>query len=379
MKLMFLTGSRGEWGYIRPLIKLCQDHNDFDYRLCVTNMHLLPSFGLSINELTKDEITVHYKLYTALDGYTHVTMAKSLGLLVNSLADVIASDKPDWLVLAGDRWEQMAGAIVGAFCYVPIAHIQAGEVSGNIDGMTRHAIGKYTHLHLASNQDACDRLHKLGEEEFRVHNVGAPQLDELRTGQIAEINEVSGRLGIDLTKEFFLVVQHPVTERADNAFEEIKETLDALNQFTQNKIIILPNNDAGSALIKKGIEEFRFGNYYVFSNLSRADYLCLLKQAKCLIGNSSSGLLEAPSFKTPVVNLGERQRGRLRACNVVDQEYVSKKIVDSINYVLNSNEFKENLNSCLNPYGDGHSSERILEILRLTRVDDKLLTKNLTY
>ena len=379
MRLMFLTGSRGEWGYIRPLIKLCEAHDNFEYKLCATNMHLLPSFGLSINELINDGITVHHKLYTALDGYTHVTMAKSLGLLVNSLADVVVSEKPDWIILAGDRWEQMAGAIVGAFCYIPIAHIQAGEVSGNIDGMTRHAIGKYSHIHLASNQDACDRLRKLGEEEFRVHNVGAPQLDELRTGQITEISEVSSRLSVDLTKDFFLVVQHPVTERADFALEEIKETLAALNQFTQNKIIILPNNDAGSALIKKGIEDYRSGSYFVFSNLSRADYLCLLSNAKCIVGNSSSGLLEAPSFKTPAINLGERQRGRLRACNVVDQEYLSDKIVASLNYVLNDSEFRNNLKSCSNPYGDGYSSERILKILKSTRVDDKLLTKNLTY
>jgi GDP/UDP-N,N'-diacetylbacillosamine 2-epimerase (hydrolysing) len=379
MRLMFLTGSRGEWGYIRPLIRLCAEQESIDYRLCATNMHLLPNFGLTVNELIQDQITVHHKLYTALDGYTHATMAKSLGLLVSSFVDVIVSDRPDWIVLAGDRWEQMAGAIVGAFCYVPIAHIQAGEVSGNIDGMTRHAIGKYSHLHLAANVDACDRLRKLGEEEFRVHNVGAPQLDELRNGEYSEMADASQRLGINLNDEFILVVQHPVTDSAQHSLEEIRQTLSALNHFEQNKIVILPNNDAGSSLIKEGIEEFRSGNYFVFASLSRADYLCLLNHAVCIIGNSSSGLLEAPSFQTPAINLGDRQRGRVRASNVIDQKYISEEIVKTLNYVLSDLKFRDEVKKCINPYGDGRSSERILEILRSTKIDSRLLAKNLTY
>lgn len=379
MRLMFLTGSRGEWGYIRPLIRLCETQGIAEYRLCVTNMHLLPSFGLSVNEIIKDEISVHYRLYSALDGYTHVSMAKSLGVLVNSFADVVASEKPDWIVLAGDRWEQMAGAIVGAYCYVPIAHIQAGELSGNIDGMTRHAIGKYSHIHLASNTDACERLKKLGEEDFRIFNVGAPQLDELRNKEYSDRNVLSRKLGLEIGERFFLVVQHPVTESADDAKNQMHETLLALNQFDEMKLVILPNNDAGSALVKQGLETYRSGNYRVFSNLARADYLCLLRHALCLVGNSSSGILEAPFFKVPVVNLGERQKGRVRGANVVDVGYQSQKIAEAIRYVLEDQTFRKNLDSCDSPYGDGQSSEKILNILRSTRVDANLLAKNLTY
>ncbi len=379
MRLMFLTGSRGEWGYIRPLIRLCEEQDIAEYRLCVTNMHLLPSFGLSVNEIVKDDIQVHYRLYSALDGYTHVSMAKSLGLLVNSFADVIASERPDWIVLAGDRWEQMAGAIVGAYCYVPIAHIQAGELSGNIDGMTRHAIGKYSHIHLASNDDACQRLRKLGEEEFRIHNVGAPQLDELRNRDYSDIASLSERLGVDLDDKFFLVVQHPVTESANDAKNQIRETLSALNEFNEIKLVILPNNDAGSALLKQGLESYKAGNYRVFSNLARSDYLCLLRHAWCLVGNSSSGILEAPFFRIPVVNLGERQKGRLRGVNVVDVGYQSEEITKAIRYILGDKKFRQKLNSCVSPYGDGQSSQKILDILESTKVDEKLLAKNLTY
>ena len=379
MRLMFLTGSRGEWGYIRPLIRLCEEQDIAEYRLCVTNMHLLPSFGLSVNEIVKDDIQVHYRLYSALDGYTHVSMAKSLGLLVNSFADVIASERPDWIVLAGDRWEQMAGAIVGAYCYVPIAHIQAGELSGNIDGMTRHAIGKYSHIHLASNDDACQRLRKLGEEEFRIHNVGAPQLDELRNRDYSDLASLSERLGVDLGDKFFLVVQHPVTESANDAKNQIRETLSALNEFNEMKLVILPNNDAGSALLKQGLESYKAGNYRVFSNLARSDYLCLLRHASCLVGNSSSGILEAPFFRIPVVNLGERQKGRLRGVNVVDVGYQSEEITKAIRYIFGDKKFRQELNSCVSPYGDGQSSQKILDILESTKVDEKLLAKNLTY
>ena len=182
LKLLFITGSRGEWGYIRPILRLCQKIDDIDFSICVTNMHLLPDFGLSVKEIEKDGFRADYKIYMSLDGYNHYTMVKSLGIFLTSFADVVATERPDWIILAGDRGEQLMGAIAGAFCYLPVAHIQAGELSGNIDSMTRHAIGKYAHLHFASNEDAAGRLKKLGEEPFRIHLVGAPQVDELVQG-----------------------------------------------------------------------------------------------------------------------------------------------------------------------------------------------------
>ena len=166
MKLLFVTGSRGEWGYIRPLLKLIKKNKNFSYKLCVTNMHLLPSFGESINEIEKDGFNVDYRINMSLDGYNHISQVKSLGVFLTSFADILASDKPDWIILAGDRGEQLMGAIGGAYAYIPVLHIQAGEKSGNIDGMARHAIGKFAHLHIASNEDASDRLIKLGEEKF---------------------------------------------------------------------------------------------------------------------------------------------------------------------------------------------------------------------
>lgn len=378
LKLLFITGSRGEWGYIRPILRLCNKRKDVDYSLCVTNMHLLPDFGLSIKEIERDGFRVDYKIYMSLDGYNHYTMVKSLGIFLSSLADVVASSKPDWIILAGDRGEQLMGAIIGAFCYIPVAHIQAGELSGNIDGMTRHAIGKYAHLHFASNEDAAERLIKLGEEPFRIHIVGAPQLDELVQGLYTEKDELLNKYSLNL-QDYLLVVLHPVTEEYHKASEQVEILMRALSKFDMPKIVILPNNDAGSLMIREGIENNKKGDFYVFSNLSREDYLGFLKYCSAIVGNSSSGILEAPTFKIPAVNIGRRQHRRLRANNVIDVDFEEEAIIFAIKKAI-SKEFREMLkNNCTNPYGDGKSSERILNILLNTPINDTLLIKNLTY
>jgi GDP/UDP-N,N'-diacetylbacillosamine 2-epimerase (hydrolysing) len=378
-RLLFLTGSRGEWGYIRPILRLCEQRDDLDYVLVATNMHMLPAFGESVREIEADGFQVHHRIYSAVDGYNHITSVKAMGLLLGSMADVIASARPDWIVLAGDRPEQLVGAIASAFCYIPVAHIQAGELSGNIDGMTRHAIGKLVHLHLASNQDASDRLVRLGEEPFRVHNVGAPQLDELVEGMYASAQEFEARYGISLDRPYILLVQHPVTEEFEQAAAQIDTTMSALRSSPLPKFVILPNNDAGSLMIRDGINRHRHGEFHVFANLPREDYLCLMRHARCLIGNSSSGLLEAPTFHLPVVNLGRRQHGRVRGRNVIDAPFEEAAISDALALATGS-EFRERLQEdCTNPYGDGRSAERILDLLAEVPVDDRLLIKNLTY
>lgn len=378
-KIMIITGSRGEWGYIRPIMRLIDQRDDVTYILVVTNMHLLPAYGSSYEEIEADGFTIHYKVHMSLDGYSHITQAKSLGIFLNSLPDIIDKEKPDWILLAGDRGEQLMGAIAGAYTYTPVAHIQAGELSGNIDGMTRHAIGKLAHFHFASNQDAADRLIKLGEEEFRVHNVGAPQIDEMVNSQFTQLKEIEEKLCVKLKEGYLLGVMHPVTEEADKAEDQARIFVKALNRFREPKIIILPNNDAGSKGVKKAINEYREGEYYTYANLKREDYLGLLKNSNCIVGNSSSGLLEAPTFKVPSVNIGRRQNMRFRGINVIDVPFDEQEVVKAIEKAM-SKEFRDYLDlHCRNPYGDGHSSERILELLMNTKLDQRLLVKKLTY
>lgn len=378
-KIMIITGSRGEWGYIRPIMRLIDKRDDVQYVLVVTNMHLLPAYGSSYKEIENDGFKIHYKVHMSLDGYSHVTQAKSLGIFLNALPDIIDNEKPDWILLAGDRGEQLMGAIAGAYTYTPVAHIQAGELSGNIDGMTRHAIGKLVHLHFAANQDAADRLLKLGEEPFRVHNVGAPQIDEMVNAQFTSMEEIEEKLCVKLQNGYILGVMHPVTEEADKAEAQAEIFIKSLNKFMEPKVIILPNNDAGSKGVKMAINEYREGEYHMYANLKREDYLGLLKNANCIVGNSSSGLLEAPTFKVPAVNIGRRQNMRFRGINVIDVPFEQEKVVEAISKAM-SNEFRSYLQrECYNPYGDGHSSEKILDLLINTKIDQKLLVKKLTY
>ncbi|GKI14365.1 UDP-N-acetyl glucosamine 2-epimerase [Oscillospiraceae bacterium] len=379
-KLMFITGSRGEWGYIRPILNLIDAREDIEYCLVVTNMHLVAAYGNSYQQIENEGYHIDYKVNMCLDGYNHYTMVKSLGIFLISLPDIVEKEKPDWIILAGDRGEQLIGAMVGAHTYTPVAHIQAGELSGNIDGMTRHAIGKYAHLHLAANQDAAERLIRLGEEPFRVHNVGAPQLDELVNAQYTSLAELEEKFCLDLSQGFFLTIMHPVTEECIYAEEQAEILIKAMNSFEQPKIVIMPNNDAGSAGIKYALQNYKKGRYYTFANLKRQDYLGLMKNCLCMVGNSSSGLLEAPTFKKAAVNIGRRQNMRFRGINVIDvPEFEYEAIIEAIHKAL-SPEFQQQLReSCVNPYGDGHSAERILKLLINTPLDNHLVVKNLTY
>ena len=213
MKFLFFTGSRSEWGYIRPLLAICKKKK-ITYNICATNMHVRDKFGNSVSEIEKDGFKVSDKVYMALDGYNNHTMAKSLGIIISSFADVLQRIKPDWIILAGDRAETLSASLVAAYTYTPIAHIQAGELSGNIDGVARHAIGKFAHLHFASNKDAYNRLLKLGEEKFRIKLVGAPQLDDLKNIEKEKINKNKffKDLGFFETFKYLLIIYHPVTE-----------------------------------------------------------------------------------------------------------------------------------------------------------------------
>jgi GDP/UDP-N,N'-diacetylbacillosamine 2-epimerase (hydrolysing) len=378
MKLLFLTGSRGEWGYIRPLLRLCQERS-VEYDICVTNMHLLSRFGMSMREIEEDGFTISDKIYMTLDGYDHYAMAKSLGIFLPSFVDSLRRVKPDWIVLAGDRGEQLMGAIAGAYTYTPVAHIQAGELSGNIDGQARHAIGKFSHLHFASNEDAGQRLIKLGEEPFRVHVTGAPQLDELDQGRYTSLSDLNSRYEIAFDEPFLLVVFHPVTEEFSQAQEQVEALASALNRFEMPRVWILPNSDAGSETVRQAILSERKGKTHLFKNLTREDYLGILKCSSAIVGNSSSGLLEAPTFEVPAVNIGRRQADRVQGENVIPvPDFEADGIAQCIEHAV-SDDFRKSLRGTVNPYGDGHSAERIMDILGRIPRDSRLLIKTLTY
>ena len=378
MKLLFVTGSRGEWGYIRPILKICKETN-IDYEILATNMHLLPQHGNTVEEIISDGYEVKYKIHSTYDGANHFTMTKSMGSFIQSLVDIIEISTPDWIILAGDRYETVAASLAGSYTYTPTAHIQAGELSGNIDGIGRHVIGKLAHLHFASNPDAEDRLLKLGEEKFRVHNVGAPQLDEVYQNKISSVDNVNKKYKIDLNNDYFLVVLHPVTEEFDEITNQVDTLYKSLQKFNKDMVWILPNNDAGGYQISNYLKNNRKNNFKLFKNVPREDYLCFLRESNCLIGNSSSGILEAPSFKIPVINIGSRQEGRVRSENIIDVVNFSEKEITSAIDKASSKNFVKKLSNITNPYGDGNSSKKIIDKLLEFKGHKDLLKKRITY
>jgi GDP/UDP-N,N'-diacetylbacillosamine 2-epimerase (hydrolysing) len=374
LRLLFVLGSRGEWGYIKPVIDEAT-YRGHHCHIVALNMAVLPRYGDLANEVSSLGYDVSSRIFSAFEGDQHATMAKSVFSAGSGIVDALAQIAPDWLILAGDRAEQLGAAVAGSFCYVPTAHIQAGEVSGNIDDTSRHAIARFAHLHFASNEDAKTRLEQSGEQTWRIQLTGAPQLDEVRPTADAGA-EVVRRLSIP-TDDFCLAVFHPVTESRGELRMQMQELIAALDVIGRYCVWILPNNDAGGSEVREIVEsQSRVANS-VFINLDRRDFLGLMEASAYMVGNSSAGILEAPSLGVPAVNVGRRQLGRLRGPNVIDVEPVRQSIVEAVNLALDP-EFRRSCIDGGNPYGDGLASGRIVDCLETTPIDQQLLVKRLT-
>lgn len=355
MRLMFLTGSRGEWGYIRPVIVEAQKRGH-ECNVVATNMHLSEAHGSTWKELDVGNLhLVEMDEHASRDRH-----ASALGNLLASFNDLLPHYRPDWLILAGDRGEQLMGAIAGAYSYIPTAHIQAGEISGNIDNTARMAMAKLCHMHLASTETCVERLVAMGEEAWRCQHTGAPQLDEM----------VSYTPKRPMEEPFYLVVMHPTTNEVADAEKQILALKQACLSLEGRKVWIAPNNDPGWREIYKHLPEG------VISNMPRQQYLDHLRYCKCIIGNSSSGILEAPTYGTPAVNIGCRQLGRERGDNVFEASWMPSDIVTAVREAV---EWRHKTRVIHNPYGDGHSSPRIVDVLEKYHGDKRLTTKEQTY
>jgi len=376
MKLLFVLGSRGEWGYIRPLIQLAKNSNH-QVDIWCANMSVLNRFG-KLSEVIKQEgYPVVGEFYTAVDGDDNFAMAKSFGLVSLSASDWLMNHEYDWVIVSGDRVEQLAFVVVASLSNNAICHIQAGERSGNIDGKNRHAIARYAHLHMAANTEAAERLIRSGEDPSRVKVTGAPQIDDMVNQQLPLLQELKERKVINSSK-FILSVFHGVTEDLQASKEGIDTLINVLSEIDLPVIWIGSNNDTlGSFIEKKIIASLRIDDKF-YSNLNRLDYLALLKNCEFIIGNSSSGILEAPTFGKPAVNIGRRQADRYRGQNVIDCEYNIESISSSIQKARTES-FKILCSQTKNPYGSGDSSQQILSILEKTIVSPNFLIKQIAY
>ena len=380
MKLLFFTGARSEWGYIRPILELCKKKK-IKFNLSVSNTHLLNNFGYSKSDIIKDGFKIDDEIFMTLDGYNDVTMAKSLAIFGQSFSDLLNRVRPDWVVLAGDRGETFMASVISAYMNIPIAHIQAGELSGNIDGQARHAIGKFAHLHFASNIDAAKRLEKLGEQKFRIQNLGAPQLDDMQnTQKILIAQKKLEKKFVEISKiNYALCIFHPVVEE----YQRTKKNYSILHNFLKKhvkfRIWISPNSDSGSNIIKDSFNKLRDSNDLLIDNLPRFEYISLLKNCDFIIGNSSSGIIESASFKKPCINIGRRQKNRFSVRNVVNVEVINYRNLLKSFKIIKNKKFLSALKTVKNPYGDGNSAKKILNKILSTKINAKLINKMLTY
>ena len=367
MNILVFTGSRGEWGYLKPILDRFKKQ-DIKFEICVTNMHLLKSKGYSINEIQNCGFEVKYRIpiYGTEDHL--VATSKAISEIISSLSSILYSNKFDLLLIAGDRFETLAAAITAFYNEIPIAHIQAGEKSGNKDDMARHSITRLSSLHFASNDDAFNRLLNSGEEKWRICLSGAPQLDDIQQFRIENKLRFKNKA---------LLILHPETLGVDK-YVNISDIIEFLLKKNYLIDVILPNTDSGSINILKEIEKFNHLRIKKHRNLNRDIFLNSLANCTFLIGNSSSGILEAPTLKTPVINIGNRQSGRIQAANVINCLNTQKENLENSLSKLQTNKFKTNLQNCVNPYGDGRASERIIKKIMDTINNPQILIKKLT-
>ncbi|MAG25868.1 UDP-N-acetylglucosamine 2-epimerase (hydrolyzing) [Candidatus Pacearchaeota archaeon] len=374
-----VTERRADFSRFKPILELISDDVHLNYDLVVTGIHLLDSHGKTINEIKDGGFKVFktIKMFEDdIDRDSGAEMTIALGRVTMGLVKAIEDSKPDIILSGFDIGANLAVSIAGAHMNIPVVHIQGGEVSGTIDESIRHAVSKFSHYHLVSNNDAKNRLIRMGEIPKHIFVVGCPSIDAMLDIDISSPDEIKKKFNIDVHKKFFLVLQHPVTTELHNAKKQIKETLKAVKKSGVESVLIYPNNDAGFQAI---IGEIKNSNIKYFTTLSLKDYVSLLSYTTALIGNSSSGIHETATFKVPTINIGTRQQGRLRPRNVIDVDYEEYEITGAINKILNDKKFLKDVKYCINPYGDGKSASRIIDILKKINIGNKIIQKRITY
>lgn len=371
-----ITTSRADYGHLYWPLRDLSDHPQVDLKILALASHLSPEFGSTVRAIEEDGFQIDARIECLLSSDTDVGMAKTIGLATLGLADVLGQMRPDFLLLIADRYEMLAPASVALALRIPIAHIEGGEISeGAIDDAVRNALTKLSHLHFTSTYTARERVIAMGEEAWRVHRAGAPSLDHLRRRTLFSREHLESRLRIDLGQPTILVVYHPVTILRDTV-EEADALFAALGALPDQMLFCYPNADAGSRVLIERTRSFLASraNGCLFVNLDALTYWSLLRHVDLLLGNSSSGIMEAPSFALPTVNIGLRQQGRERARNIVDATSDVRSILDAVR-LARSPAFRQSLEDMTNPYGDGHASERIVRVLTTVPISQELLLK----
>lgn len=363
-KICVITGSRAEYGLLSGVMRAINEEKDLQLQVIATNMHLSPEFGLTYREIEKDGFPIDCKVEMLLSSDTANGTTKSVGLGTIGFADAFENLQPDIIVVLGDRYELLSAVTAATLYKIPIAHIHGGEITeGAFDNGIRHAITKLSHLHFASTDEYRKRIIQMGEQPQYVYNVGALGIENIKKVQPLSKSELEKSLGFEMSDKCLLVTYHPVTLENHTAAEQIDNIINALDSFKDYKIIFTyPNSDIDGRIIIERINSYVSAHKdraVAFPSLGLKRYLTALRYVKAVIGNSSSGIIEVPSFGIPTLNIGDRQRGRIAAESVIDCGTSESDIKHSLDYALRKD--CDNIN---NPYDKHNSANQILKVLR---------------
>mgnify|MGYP001295445130 FL=1 len=363
IKVAIITERRADYSRFKPILNFLKKDKKFEYQLIVTGLHLLKEHGSTINEIKKDGFKILKKINMFNKGYKGdgSSMIFAMGNVMQALSKILKDIKPNIILSGFDIGANFSIVVAGTHLNIPVAHIQGGELSGSIDESLRHAMSKFSNYHFVANVDAKKRLIKMGEVSKNIHIVGCPSLDALKNTKEKNLNVLSNKFKFQFSKKYACIIQHPVTTENFSSEFQIIQTLKALKMSKIQSFIIMPNNDSG---YKNIVKKIKFSKMKWTPSLSLSEYKTILKNCSFLIGNSSSGIHEAATFKKPVINIGTRQNKRLKSSNVINVGYDYKKINQKINFVLKNKKFLKQLNKIKNPYGDGKSAIKIIKILK---------------
>jgi len=377
-KISVTTGARADYGILRPVLQAILKSKKLELYLIVTGTHLSKKHGLTINEIKRDGFEIFATIDMVPQGDTNYFMSKALGEGIIAFSKIFSKLRPDINLILGDRDEMLASALAAAHMNIPNAHIHGGDKSGGIDEYNRHAITKISNIHFAATKKSKERIIKMGENPKYVFLTGSPGLDEVVNNKITNKKDLEKKYGLKFDGSEILLLQHPVTTQTKISGEQILSTLKAIAKTKKTTIAIAPNSDAGNKIIFKYLESFsrKYDFIKMYRSLPRSDYLGLLKNCGVLVGNSSSGIIEANYFQIPVINIGIRQEGREKGKNVLDLKYASvKSIYDTI---LKALKIKKSIKST-NVYGNGNASKKILYCLEKINLSKDLIQKNIFY
>jgi GDP/UDP-N,N'-diacetylbacillosamine 2-epimerase (hydrolysing) len=374
-RIAYVSGTRADFGLMRKTLCVMDADERFDVSVIVTGMHLCETYGSTVGDIRNTGLRISSEIPVELFPANGATMARGLGSTVVGITEALGRERPDLLLLLGDRAEMLAGALAAIHLNIPVAHLHGGERSGTVDEPIRHAISKLSHLHLVSTEQSRNRLIRMGEREDRIWVTGAPGLDELTDLSLETRDSLCGAEGLDSARPVALFVYHPVLQEADSAGDSAETVIATLLSRGMQIIAIMPNSDAGSDGIRRVLQRYQSrAAIRVHTHLARRHFLGWVACCDLMIGNSSAGIVESSSFGTPVVNLGSRQDFRERNHNVIDAEVEEGAIMGAIEASI-----RRGRSAPCNIYGDGNATARIVSVVASTVLDSELLRKANVY